>query len=179
MRQPPAPIHRLFVTARAGPGASGRLRAGHVTVPCMLGPAGIIRLKREGDGATPAGAFRLLCVYRRHGQLAFRCSLRPSLAIRKDDVWCDAPGHRLYNRPSRLPLPASHENLWRSDHVYDVVVVLGYNLRPRVQGRGSAVFFHLTRDPPTPTAGCVAIDAAAMRRLLPRLGKHCVMAIGR
>ena len=103
----------------------------------------------------------------------------PWQRIRRDDIWCDAKGHALYNRPSRLPLAASHERLWREDHVYDVILVLNHNSRPRRQGRGSAIFFHLARSPPAPTAGCVAISPAAMRRLLPRLAAGTTILITR
>ena len=137
------------------------------------------RMKREGDGATPIGRFELHSMYRRNDGPASRYPSLGCRAIRPDDIWCDTPGHPLYNRRCRGHLSVSHENLWRNDHIYDVIVVLDYNMRPRVHGRGSAIFFHLTREPPAPTAGCVAISAAAMRRLLPRLRKGAVMLIRR
>ena len=63
--------------------------------------------------------------------------------IRAADGWCDAPRDRNYNRPVRHPYPASAEHMWRRDGLYDIVVVLGYNDRPRIAGRGSAVFLHV------------------------------------
>jgi L,D-peptidoglycan transpeptidase YkuD (ErfK/YbiS/YcfS/YnhG family) len=77
----------------------------------------------------------------------------------------------------RLPARARHEELARSDGLYDVVLVLDHNQRPRVRGHGSAIFFHLTRNGDDPTAGCVAIARAQMLRLLPRLSSDCVMII--
>jgi L,D-peptidoglycan transpeptidase YkuD (ErfK/YbiS/YcfS/YnhG family) len=67
--------------------------------------------------------------------------------------------------------------MWRHDRVYDVVLVLDYNLHPRVLGAGSAIFFHLTTLTSTPTAGCVAIDAPAMRRLLQQLSANAHITI--
>ena len=67
--------------------------------------------------------------------------------------------------------------MWRGDGLYDVVLVLDYNLHPRVRGRGSAIFFHIAPKNFSPTAGCVAIRLEEMRRLLPRLNNICVMVV--
>ena len=172
-------VRRLCVVQAPGGKWKGRLNAGGVTMPCTLGPAGVTQMKRESDGATPAGRFALLFAYLRPGARGLRPRRLPARTTRRDDLWCDAPGHGLYNRPARPPLRVSHEKLWRADGVYDVVIVLDYNLRPRRQGRGSAIFFHLAREIPAPTAGCVAISAADMRRLLPRLSHKACMIIRR
>ena len=172
-------IQRICVAQAIGDKSKGRLRAGQVTMACSLGPRGIVFSKREGDGATPAGKFALVLALYRSGKWKCLPGTLRSRPIRRQDIWCDASGHGLYNRPARLPFRPSHEQLWREDHVYDVIIVLDYNLRPRVQGRGSAIFFHLAREPATPTAGCVAISAAAMRRLVPRLGAGATMQIRR
>jgi L,D-peptidoglycan transpeptidase YkuD (ErfK/YbiS/YcfS/YnhG family) len=90
----------------------------------------------------------------------------PVSAIHPDDGWCDDPCDRNYNRPVRLPYPASHERLWREDHLYDLVVVLGYNDLPRSKGRGSAIFMHLAAPGFMPTEGCIALREADLRKLL-------------
>lgn len=169
-------LTRLRVFGRLGDRGAGWLQAGDLRIACALGPAGVRAHKREGDGATPRGRFLLSKLY-------FRPDSRPPAAragsaIRHSDGWCDDPASGQYNRPVRLPFAAGHERLWRSDACYDVIVVLEHNQRPRVRGRGSAVFFHIAHDDLRPTAGCVAIRAADMRRLLPRLSRRCVMAIG-
>jgi len=94
----------------------------------------------------------------------------PLRTLRPDDGWCDDPRDQRYNQWVRLPYPASHEEMWRGDHLYDVVVVLDYNLEYPVTGAGSAIFLHQARPGFAPTEGCVAVSPAAMRRLLPRLG---------
>ena len=86
------------------------------------------------------------------------------------DGWCDEPRDRNYNRFVQLPYPASHEELWRADNLYDVVVILGHNERPRVAGLGSAVFFHLADPTGGPTAGCIAVSAGDMRKVLALCG---------
>lgn len=92
--------------------------------------------------------------------------------IRRDDGWCDDPDCGAYNRQVRLPFRGSHETLWRSDGKYAVVGILDYNLSPRRKGAGSAIFFHLCDDDFSPTAGCVAVRASDMRKLLPRISKQ-------
>lgn len=171
-------LSHLLVTTRPGQNrAGGRLTAGGIAIPCALGRAGIIRAKREGDGGTPAGAFRLTGLLYRPDRLPRpRCGL-PVIAIEPNSGWCDAPEDRAYNRPVTLPYPASAEHLWRNDHLYDVVVIIEYNMEPTRPGAGSAIFLHLATRDFSPTAGCVAIFSAAMRCLLPHLGPDTVIRI--
>jgi L,D-peptidoglycan transpeptidase YkuD (ErfK/YbiS/YcfS/YnhG family) len=153
------------------------LHVGALVLPCALGPAGVKRLKREGDGATPAGRFRLLDAYWRADR-APRPRLAPPLAaIREGDLWCDDPRAALYNRPARAPLKAGCERMRREDRLYDVVITLDHNQRPRVRGLGSAIFLHIAREGFAPTQGCVAIAPETMRRLLPRLSRRAVLVI--
>jgi L,D-peptidoglycan transpeptidase YkuD (ErfK/YbiS/YcfS/YnhG family) len=149
-----------------------------IVLPCALGRGGISANKREGDGATPLGRLRLVC-----GYVVGRCFARRSrlrLARSRPDLgWCEVPEDRNYNRPVRLPYGASHETMLRTDGLYDAVIVLDWNIRPRRRGRGSAIFFHLARPGLTPTQGCVAIAAPAMARLLPFLSSATVLTVSR
>ncbi|RTL85354.1 MAG: L,D-transpeptidase catalytic domain protein [Hyphomicrobiales bacterium] len=150
-----------------------RMIAGPVVIPCAIGRAGVTHDKREGDGATPAGRWRLSSFYlRRAAPMP-----RPWRPIRRDDVWCDDPRSFLYNRMTRGPLRLSHEAMWRDDTLYDVVGVLDYNVLPRTRGRGSAIFFHIATADLGPTAGCVALRARDMARLLPRLARNVAIAV--
>ena len=101
----------------------------------------------------------------------------PIRIIRPDDLWCDDPVDRNYNRAVRAPYPASHEKMWRADGVYDLVVELGWNDRPRIKGRGSAIFMHVARPGFLPTEGCVALRRADLERLLPWLGPETRVVI--
>ncbi len=92
-------------------------------------------------------------------------------ASRVKDGWCDAPGNRNYNRLVRLPYRASHERMRRQDGLYDVCIVLDWNIRERRQGRGSAIFLHLARPGYAPTEGCIALSRRDMARLLPHLAR--------
>lgn len=160
---------RLTVRALSKARTHGWLELGPLRVPCALGRSGARARKSEGDGATPLGNYRLITVlYRPDRRRRPRCGL-PVRPIRHSDGWCDASADRNYNRAVRLPYPASAEPMWRDDGVYDLVVVLDHNTRPRKRGAGSAIFMHIARPGYTPTEGCVAVSAADLDRLLARV----------
>lgn len=147
----------------------GLVVAGGLGVPCALGRSSVIRRKREGDGGTPAGRLALVVVLYRPDRVRRPSTRLPAIPLRPDSGWCDDPSHPLYNRKVRLPFRASHERLWRSDRLYDIVVVLDYNLaRPR-RGAGSAIFLHIAAPGLPPTEGCIAVPMSAMRHILARV----------
>jgi len=146
--------------------ADGVLHAGGRKVACVIGRSGRVQDKREGDGATPIGRFALRYVLYRPDRVAPPKTGLPIRAILPDDLWCDAPDHPLYNRPTRKPFTASAEDMWRKDHVYDLVVVTGHNDDPVVPYLGSAIFIHLPHDDGRPTAGCVALPRDDLLHLL-------------
>ncbi len=156
----------------------GLLTGAGLTLPCALGRSGLTRFKREGDGATPVARMAILSGrYRIDRGLPVPAPVA-LVPIRRDDGWCDDAGDGRYNRPVHLPCRASHERLARDDGLYDLVFVLDWNIRRRGLGRGSAIFFHCARETLEPTAGCVALRIADMRRLLPRLGRNTVLVVG-
>jgi L,D-peptidoglycan transpeptidase YkuD (ErfK/YbiS/YcfS/YnhG family) len=160
---------RLAVRRRAGDGKAGWLSAGPLTLPVALGRAGIKANKREGDGATPRGTFHPLRLWWRADKQARPPTLLPARRIAADDAWCEAPNDRRYNRPIKLSPGSSGDRLKRADDLYDFIVELDHNTRPRVKGRGSAVFIHAARPGLAPTAGCIALQRGALRRLLAHL----------
>ena len=91
-------------------------------------------------------------------------------ALEPGDAWVDDPRDAQYNRFVRLPYPAHVEPLWRRDEIYDLIVVVGYNLSPTIPGAGSAIFLHIARKSFTPTVGCVAIERGALLRICGSLG---------
>ena len=109
------------------------------TFRCALGRGGIRAEadKREGDGATPAGCFTLRRVLYRPDRMAPPETSLPVAAIQPADGWCDDPADPAYNQPVHLPHPASHEEMWRADGLYDVVVVIGHNDDPVVRAWGA------------------------------------------
>ena len=125
---------------------------------CAIGRSGVRLRKREGDGASPVGSFGFRRVLFRPDRIAPPATALPIQPMTANDGWCDDPASSDYNRQIRLPHPASHEELWRSDHLYDVVVILGHNDSPPVPGLGSAIFLHLARPDFSPTEGCLALQ---------------------
>lgn len=159
-------------------GSKAILSVGTLRLRAAIGRTSTTVFKREGDGATPVASMRILSAWRRGlAASSFRSPLS-TRRIRADDGWCDASGHPAYNRPVRLPFPASTETMHRGDHLYDQVVVLDWNVASRRRGRGSAIFLHLARDGFKPTEGCVALNRADMARLAPllRRGRRIVVA---
>ncbi|MBX9933881.1 MAG: L,D-transpeptidase family protein [Methylobacterium sp.] len=158
----------------------GQLIAGPLVIRCALGRSGIATVKREGDGASPRGLFRLREVFYRPDHLTARPPTGlPIRATRPYDGWCDAPLHRRYNRPVTLPCPGmSAEEMWRGDGLYDLVVDIDYNRGPIRPGRGSAIFLHVARPGYPPTEGCVALARSDLLRLLRRLGPRTRLRIG-
>jgi len=156
---------------------SGLLICGALRVRCALGRAGIVLDKREGDGATPAGAFALRRVLYRADRRPRPPTRLPVRALSPRDGWCDDPGHPAYNRPVRLPFAGGCERLWRHDGRYDLIAVLGHNDDPVRAGEGSAVFLHVAAPGFAPTAGCVAVTAPDLLRLLRRAGPETRLRI--
>jgi|TARA_R110000744_G_scaffold1843_2_gene6636 L,D-peptidoglycan transpeptidase YkuD (ErfK/YbiS/YcfS/YnhG family) len=122
--------------------------------------------KQEGDGATPTGRYALRRILYRADRVAAPKTALPSRRIRADDGWCDDAADPAYNRPVRLPYPASHETLFREDGLYDLILVVGHNDDPPVPGAGSAIFLHCRRGDYEPTEGCIALDPADVIELL-------------
>lgn len=143
------------------------LAAGH-SFRCALGRSGVLPAsdKREGDGASPAGVWPVRRALWRADRLARPVTALPLQVIEPDDGWCDAPADPAYNRPVRLPWPASHEVMTRTDGLYDIVVVLGHNDDPPIPGMGSAIFLHCASADYAPTEGCVALARDDLQALL-------------
>lgn len=156
---------------------AGLLHAFGELIPCAIGRAGTIdaAAKREGDGATPLGAWPLRAALLRPDRVSAPRTALPWRWLRPSDGWSDDPDDPAYNRPTTHPHRFSAERLWRDDGLYDVIVTLGHNDAPVVPGTGSAIFLHCTRD--RPTEGCVAIDRAALLALLLRLTAGMALTI--
>jgi L,D-peptidoglycan transpeptidase YkuD (ErfK/YbiS/YcfS/YnhG family) len=90
----------------------------------------------------------------------------PIEPLAPDDGWCDDAADAAYNRRVRLPYAGSHEELWRTDALYDLIGVLGWNDTPAERGRGSAIFLHIARPDFAPTQGCIALAPADLASVL-------------
>jgi L,D-peptidoglycan transpeptidase YkuD (ErfK/YbiS/YcfS/YnhG family) len=168
----------IAVRALSSTSSQGLISIGPLRFPCALGRSGMTRLKREGDGATPSGRFAVREVLYRADRGCRPRTRRPVRSIRRNYGWCDAVGDRNYNRMVLHPYPASAEHLWREDTLYDLVAVLDYNVRPRVQGRGSAIFLHVARTGLRPTEGCIALRRFSLELILASIGGDAVIKVG-
>jgi len=142
-----------------------------------IGAGGVGNKRSEGDGVTPLGDFPIRKVLYRGDRIAPPNTHVAASAIVRDDGWCDAPHDAAYNRPVKLPHRASAEALWREDHLYDLVVVLGFNDAPVLPGAGSAIFLHVARPDYGPTKGCVAIALDDLLELVGLLGPNDTISI--
>jgi L,D-peptidoglycan transpeptidase YkuD (ErfK/YbiS/YcfS/YnhG family) len=164
-----AALRSIRVSARPGRNSQGWLFAGPFSVPVALGRAGIRADKREGDGGTPRGRFRPLRLWWRADRLPRPRTLLAIRRIGPDDAWCEDPHDRRYNQAFRRSANEPGDRLRRDDGLYDMIVEIDHNTRPRMAGRGSAVFIHVARPGFAPTAGCVALRAQDLKTLLSRI----------
>ena len=161
-----------------------KLIAGDKTYRCSIGENGFSDSTFEGSKTTPLGEFAMRSGYFRPDRLSlFRGTAQsitafPLLPLTPSDGWCDDPSAPQYNLPVKRPFGPSHEELWREDHTYDLIIPIGYNDDPIVTGKGSAIFFHVAKPGYTPTLGCVAISIDDWMELLPEIGPDTRMRIG-
>jgi L,D-peptidoglycan transpeptidase YkuD (ErfK/YbiS/YcfS/YnhG family) len=148
----------------------GRLRWSAGSAVAVVGRSGVRADKREGDGATPAGTYPLIRILYRPDRIAPPSSQLPITPLASNDGWVDDPADANYNRLVSLPYPASAEEMWRQDGLYDALVVIAYNMDPIIAGAGSAIFLHIASPDFAPTAGCVAVTKEVLLGLLPLLG---------
>ena len=167
------------VVVRPAPGKKTRalMQVGPLTIPAAIGRSGRSILKRERDGATPIADMKLLYGFTRGDHVRFLRTALPMRRIRKDMLWCDQPDNPNYNRLVKAPFRPSHEEMRRGDGLYDICLVLDWNVSSRRRHRGSAIFFHLIRPGYEPTAGCIAISLGDMRRILPLLRKGTTVRV--
>lgn len=148
--------------------SNGRLGLNLHSVQAALGKGGVTPAadKREGDGKSPVGEWPIRYVFYRPDRIAPPQTALKVVALSPDDGWSDDPQSPDYNRHIKLPSEFGHEKLWRDDHVYDLIVVLGHNDDPPVANMGSAIFMHLARDNYAGTEGCVALANDDLLELL-------------
>ncbi len=167
-------LHIFAISDRAN---RGWLVMGNLRFPCLLGKNGRSFFKREGDSKSPHGRWRLVKLHFRSDRMAGVRSLLPTTRLKPDDGWCDAPGNKAYNQKVRLPLTASHENLWRADSAYDLLVTTSHNTKPRKHGGGSAIFLHVIANDASFTEGCIALKAQDLKLVLSRCAARTYLMI--
>ncbi|MBX9977423.1 MAG: L,D-transpeptidase family protein [Alphaproteobacteria bacterium] len=151
---------------------------------CAVGKNGLISQadKNEGDGCTPIGIFPLRRLFYRPDRYTndqIKTELNVFL-IEKYHGWCDDPRHSSYNRLIDLRVwnkSVRHETLWRDDHVYNLIIDVGYNDDPILLGKGSAIFIHLAKEDYTGTEGCIACNEKDLISIISHLSPSSVIEI--
>jgi L,D-peptidoglycan transpeptidase YkuD (ErfK/YbiS/YcfS/YnhG family) len=156
----------FHIRAISNSASRGVLQVGGRSFRCILGKNGRTHLKREGDGKSPKGKFKVLSLAYRPDRIRRPHPSLPTKALSPNQGWCDDAQSGRYNRPVLLPCARSHEALWRDDCCYDILGFTDHNQRPRVKGLGSAIFLHVFRPGQIGTEGCIALSQKDLSRVL-------------
>jgi L,D-peptidoglycan transpeptidase YkuD (ErfK/YbiS/YcfS/YnhG family) len=170
-----ATVHLRSIALRHGR-SSYFIQAGIVYFKCDIGENGAHYMKREGDKRTPKGKFKINCAYFRADRIKRPSTLVKIRHLNSADVWSDDATSFTYNRHGKEPAAYRHEKLWVVGHEYDLLLVIEYNTSPRVLERGSAIFMH-QKSGSGYTAGCVALEASDLKKLLQRVKANFAILI--
>ncbi len=138
-------------------------------IKCAVGKRGITIKKKEGDNKTPAGNFKFETIFYRKDRISLAKTYLQKIVIKKNMGWCDDSSSKFYNKLIKFPFLYNAEKLWLTENVYDVVVIINYNINPVVKKKGSAIFLHIAKKNYTPTRGCVAISKKDMKLLVSKI----------
>ena len=156
---------------------SGYLKYKKFKFRCALGKGGIKQKEREGDFITPKGKFKLIKIYYRSDRIKKINSTLKKIKIKKNMGWCDDVSSNYYNKQIKINKKISHEKLHRKDNVYDIIVVLNYNLNPIIKGKGSAIFLHVAKKNYNKTQGCIALKKNELLSLVSKIKKNTQIRI--
>ena len=138
---------------------------------CSIGKRGISIKKKEGDKRTPKGEFKLRYIlYRKDRVFDLQTTLK-KIKIDKKMGWCDDPKSSYYNKIIKYPFKYRSEKLWRKDNIYDIIIIIDYNLNPVIKNKGSAIFLHIAKRNYQPTDGCIAVSKKNIKLLLSKINK--------
>jgi L,D-peptidoglycan transpeptidase YkuD (ErfK/YbiS/YcfS/YnhG family) len=156
---------------------SGFLKYRNLKFRCALGKAGIKKKKIEGDNITPKGNYKIVDIYYRKDRVKKIFSKFKLIKIKKNMGWCDDPKSKKYNQLISLPSKNTHEKFYRKDDIYDLIIVLNYNVNPVIKNKGSAIFIHVAKKKYKRTAGCVALKKTHLIELIKIISKRTKISI--
>ena len=157
---------------------SGYLNYKNFKFRCALGKNGIKKKVKEGDFVTPKGKYKLIKIYYRPDRIKKINSPLKKIKIKKNMGWCDDVNSKYYNKQIKINDKISHEKLYRKDSLYDIFVVLNYNLNPIIKGKGSAIFLHVAKKNYSKTQGCIALKKNELLNLVSKIRKNTQIKIG-
>ena len=146
-------------------------------IKCAIGKRGIGNKKREGDKITPIGKFKIKTILYRKDRISHIKSKINKLSIKSEMGWCDDPKSKKYNKLIKIPFKGSAEKLYRKDNIYDIILVLNYNLNPTIKNKGSAIFIHVARRDYRFTRGCIAVSKKDLKRIVKQIDKKTIIKI--
>jgi L,D-peptidoglycan transpeptidase YkuD (ErfK/YbiS/YcfS/YnhG family) len=146
-------------------------------VKCALGKRGIGNKRREGDFITPKGKFKIKYILYRKDRIKRIQSKIKKIIIKKNMGWCNDPLSKDYNKLIKIPSEYNYEKLYKKDNVYDIILVLNYNMNPVVKNKGSAIFIHVTKANYKKTEGCVAIKKIHLLKIIKELKNNTKIKI--
>ena len=156
---------------------SGYLQYKNLKFRCALGKAGIKKKEKEGDNVTPKGIFKITSMYYRPDKIKNIITAVKKIKIKKNIGWCDDPNSNFYNQQISLPNKFGHEKLYRKDSLYDLILVLNYNVNPIIKYKGSAIFIHIAKKNYKNTKGCIALKKQHLIELISKIKKNTKIKI--
>ena len=144
---------------------------------CAIGKRGIDNKRKEGDLITPKGKYKIKYILYRKDRIKRIQSKIKKIAITKSMGWCDDPKSKDYNKLIKLPTNYKYEELYRKENIYDLILVLNFNMRPTVKKKGSAIFIHIAKKNYKKTEGCVAINKISLLKVIKKLKKNTKVLI--
>ena len=156
---------------------SGYLEYKDLKFRCSLGKAGIGKKEKEGDKITPKGTYKIVKIYYRNDRVKKIFSDFKLFKIKKNMGWCDDPKSKKYNRLVKLPSKYGYEELYRKDNIYDLILVLNYNMEPIVKNKGSAIFIHIANKNYKKTAGCIGLKKSHLINIIKKIKKNTKVVI--
>lgn len=139
-----------------------------IEATAYLGKNGLTKDKKEGDGKTPIGEFKLGIILGMHPKEEIVNKVKSEyMQITEDIYWIDDPKSKYYNKLVDI---SKVEKDWSSaEHLIDYPIQYEYlveiKTNPKnISGKGSAIFLHCTNN--KPTEGCIAVDRKIMGKLI-------------
>ena len=156
---------------------SGYLKYKNLKFRCSLGKAGIGKKEREGDKITPRGTYKIIKIYYRNDRVKKILSKFKLFKVTKRMGWCDDPKSKKYNQLVKVPNEYGYEKLNRKDNIYDLVLVLNYNMKPIIKNKGSAIFIHIAKKNYKKTAGCIGLNKSHLTKIIKKIKKNTKVII--
>jgi L,D-peptidoglycan transpeptidase YkuD (ErfK/YbiS/YcfS/YnhG family) len=156
---------------------SGHLKYKNLKFKCALGKTGVGEKKIEGDNVTPKGTYKIIKIYYRKDRIKKISSKFKLIKIEKNMAWCNDPSSQKYNQLIKLPSKYTYEKLFRNDNVYDLILVLNYNINPIIKNKGSAIFIHIAKKKYKKTAGCISLKKSDLLKLIKIIKKKTKVII--